>query len=113
MYAPETLKVEAKLPIIAIVLALLFAIPVPPKLGTNRPPTETAPLVAVEGVSPVVPKLMVDTPEAGVPNDKTPAPFVCRTWLGEPSDVGKTSVKFPLVPGFRLMVPVFGLVLSN
>ena len=47
--------------------------PVPPFATASVPATETAPDVAVDGVSPVEPKLIVVTPpDAGVDHEGTP-----------------------------------------
>ena len=46
------------------VIAALFATPVPPLAGASVPATVTAPDVAVAGVKPVVPNVIVETPLA-------------------------------------------------
>jgi hypothetical protein len=58
---PETVNVVAKAPEIVSVLAALLDTPVPPLAGANVPATVTAPDVAVEGVKPVVPNVIVVT----------------------------------------------------
>ena len=60
--APVTVKAVAKAPEIVNVLAALFDTPVPPLAGANVPATVTAPDVAVDGVKPVDPNVIVETP---------------------------------------------------
>jgi hypothetical protein len=50
--------------------------PVPPLVRARVPLKVTAPVVAPEGVRPVVPPLNEDTPEATVVHDKAPDPLV-------------------------------------
>jgi hypothetical protein len=62
LVAPVSVLVYAKFPEPVTVIAALFATPVPPFAGANVPAKVTAPVVAVEGVSPVVPAVNEVTP---------------------------------------------------
>ena len=59
---------EMPVPAAARLVKALGAVvaPVPPLATAKVPATVTAPLVAVDGVNPVLPKLMVETPSTSV-----------------------------------------------
>jgi hypothetical protein len=75
--------------------------PVPPLPTASVPATVTAPDVAVAGVRPVEPNVMVETPPlAGVAHAAVP-PTTVKTWLVVP--MARFVVVLPLAP--TTMVP--------
>ena len=92
--APDTVAVPStiKPSFILIVLESSALIVVPFNL---RPDAITPPVpLGASVISALLGELMVEptklkSPTDTDPNDKTPAPFVCRTWFAVPSDEGR------------------------
>jgi hypothetical protein len=96
---PVPLNVSA-LPVVSALLLDAYTTPlavkdvrfVPPFAVANVPATDTAPLVAVDGVSPVDPKLIVVTPPTAIdPGVYVPSAFP----IGTCPAVGLTTVPVP------------------
>jgi hypothetical protein len=80
--------------------------PVPPLATASVPATVTAPDVAVAGVRPVEPNVMVETPPlAGVAHAAVP-PTTVKTWLVEP--MARRVELFVPLPMIRSPVVVTG-----
>ena len=91
---PVTVNVVANAPLIVSVLATLFAMPVPPLAAASVPATVIAPVVAEDGVSPVVPKVMDVTAavEGTAPHDGAPLVVAIRTCPVVPAPVTPIAV---------------------
>jgi hypothetical protein len=97
LVAPVSVRVYAKLPEPVTVIAALLDTPVPPFAGAKVPATETAPDVAVLGVKPVEPKLIVVTPSATLEATLTKSePFHAQTAFSPVTNV--TPAVGPVTP---------------
>jgi len=96
LVVPVSVLVYAKLPEPVTVIAALFATPVPPLAAANVPATVTAPVVTLDGVRPVVPKLIELTPD---PAPENCAQTIAVTPMVPPaSDVQTQPVSASVVP---------------